>query len=272
MRDQRRCRQNLQRAFPTLAAVRVEATARRCFRHFGRMALWTIAMADRDPRRLLRGMAVEGAENYRTLHRACRAGHGTVGITGHFGNWEVLARISGLLVPTSMIGKRLRHPVLNEVVHQARMGGGGRIIYQDEDIRVPLRALRDGRLVTTLADQDLPRLAGVHVPWFGIPAYTPVGPAALTLLGGGAVQPIFCFACAGRWVLHVGPRRTFPRSGDRDADLRAIMTWTTAYQERLVRRHPEQWVWWHMRWRTRPEDRSALPPSPPAQAAASASR
>ncbi len=221
------------------------------------MALWSIATMQRPPRQLLRGMPVEGPENFRQLHAACRAGQGTMGLTGHFGNWELLARISGQLAPTSMIGRKLRNPLIDRIVQDLRTSGGGRTIYQDQDIRVALRELRSGRLVTTLADQDLPRLAGVHVTWFGLPAYTPTGPAALAQLGGGAVQPIFCYARRGRWVLHCGPRVIFPRDRDRAAQQRAMMAWSTAYQEALVRRHPEQWVWWHLRWRTRPEDVAA---------------
>ncbi len=101
------------------------------------MALWSIANLTRDPRMLLKGMPVEGAENLRALRRACRAGQGPVGFSGHFGNWELLARISGQLAPTTMIGRRLRNPILNDLVHRTRMSGGGKSIYQDEDIRVP---------------------------------------------------------------------------------------------------------------------------------------
>ncbi len=82
--------------------------------------------------------------------------------------------------------------------------------------------------MTTLIDQDLPRLAEVHVPWFGVPAYTPLAPSALVLLGGGAVQPMFCYALAGRWVVHVGPRRVYPRNADRKEQQRIITAWATA--------------------------------------------
>jgi KDO2-lipid IV(A) lauroyltransferase len=254
IRDARRCRAHLSRAFPERDAAWVERTARRCFRHFGRMALWSIATLAREPRALCRGVAVEGADNLRELARSCRGGRGTVGFVGHFGNWEMLARLSNLLAPTTMIGRRLRSPLADRVVQRLRASSGGRIVYQDEDVRVPLRELRSGRFVATLVDQDIPRLPGVFVPWFGADAYTPSAPAALALLGGGGAQCAFLYARAGRWVLHVGPRRVFPRTRDREADIRAITAWAIRYEEALVRRNPEQWVWWHLRWRTRPED------------------
>ena len=75
------------------------------------------------------------------------------------------------------------------------------------------------------------------------------------MLSGCAVQPVFLFERAGRWVIHWGPRHQLPRSKQRDADIQAIIAWAMAYEEALVRTIPSQWVWWHKRWRTREEDR-----------------
>ena len=119
-------------------------------------------------------------------------------------------------------------------------------------LRVIVRALRAGKTVATLADQDIPHLNGVFVPWFGDAAWTPSAPAALAQLARAAVMPVFLLRRHGRWVVHAGPRVHFPRSTSREADLLAITAWATAYQERLVAEHPPQWVWWHKRWRTRP--------------------
>jgi KDO2-lipid IV(A) lauroyltransferase len=265
IRDVRRARTHLAQAFPGQDAPRL---ARRCFRHFGRMALWTLATLHRDPRSLRRGMAVEGAGNLRALQTACRAGSGTMGMAGHFGNWELLARVGATLAPLTVIGRRLRWPWADRLVWEARAAGGARLVYQDDDVRQSIRELRGGRYVATLPDQDIPRLAGDWVPWFGRPAYTPTGPAVLAMLGGGFVMPGHCFLrpCGGlrfRWVLHFGPRVRFPRGKDRDADARTLMAWTMAYEEAMVRRHPEQWVWWHRRWRTQPPTPDAAAAAPP---------
>lgn len=254
-RDPRLARVHLARAFPDRPAAWHAATARACFRHFGRMALWTLATLERDPRRLRRGLAVEGAGNLRALRAACRRGEGTMGMAGHFGNWELLARVAATAVPLTVIGRRLRWPWADALVWEARSRGGARLVYQDDDVRLVIRELRSGRFVATLPDQDIPRLAGDWVPWFGQPAYTPTGPAVLAQLAGGWVQPGHLFlrhrgGLRWTWVLHTGPRVRFARNPDREAAARAIMAWTMAYEEALVRRHPEQWVWWHRRWRT----------------------
>jgi KDO2-lipid IV(A) lauroyltransferase len=233
----------------------VERTARKTFRHFGRMALWTVATLGSDPRKLRRGIPVEGAENLRALARSGHRHEGTVGVTGHFGNWELLSRLGATFLPLTVVGRRLRSPLADALVQGARTASGARLIYQDDELRAFVNELRAGRLLATLPDQDIPRLQGVFVPWFGVPAHTPSGPAALALLTGCPVCPVFLYEKAGRWVIHAGPRRFFPRTADRAADQCAIMGWLMAYEEALVRRAPEQWVWWHRRWRTRPEDK-----------------
>jgi KDO2-lipid IV(A) lauroyltransferase len=275
-REPRRARAHLTRAYPNEDARFVERTVRRTFRHAGSMVLWTLATLHLRAEQLRRGIMIEGRGNFYELAHACRRGEGTVVVTGHLGNWELFARIGATLVPTTMVGRRLRSPLADRLVQGARASSGGRVIYQDDDLRAFVRELRSGRALAILPDQDVPRLAGVFVPWFGVPAYTPSGPAALALLTSSPVQPIFLYRRAGRWVLHVGPRRRFARTRDREADVVAITAWAMAYEEALVRRFPHQWVWWHPRWRTTPQDRpdvrrrSATANLAPAQPAAPA--
>ncbi len=257
LRDSLRCREHLRIAYPDADARWIERTARKTFRHAGRMALWSFATLGRDPRSLRRGIPVEGADNLREVVRACRRGEGTVGFTGHFGNWELLSRVGATVIPSTVIGRRLRSAFADAFMREVRASGGSRVLYQDDDVRASVRELRSGRMLGVLADQDVPRLAGIFVPWFGQPAFTPSAPAALALMSGGAVQPIFLFERAGRWVLHLGPRRIFTRGKDRAADISEITAWAMAYEEALVRRSPHQWVWWHRRYKTRPEDRPA---------------
>jgi len=275
-REPRRAHQHLAKAFPEHDAAWIRRTVRRTFRHAGSMVLWTLATLHQDAQRLRRGIMVEGGDNLRALAAACRRGEGTVVTTGHFGNWELFARVGATLVPTTMVGRRLRSPLADRLVQGARGSSGGRVLYQDEDLRAFVRELRQGRGLAILPDQDVPRLAGVFVPWFGTLAYTPSGPAALALLTSSCVQPLFLFRRAGRWVLHIGPRRRFARTSDREQDVLEITTWAMAYEEALVRRSPHQWVWWHPRWRTTPESRkdtrrrSATHPAPPQHPAAPA--
>ena len=252
MRDVKRCRAHLAKAFPTRDAAWVDRTTRACFRHFGATALWTIASLRRTVPELRRGLALEGRDNIRDLWAAGRRGEGTVVYTGHLGNWELLSRTFASVIPSCVIGRKLRSPVADAIVRGMRAQGGATIIDQDDDVRIIVRHLRAGMTVATLADQDIPHLNGVFCPWFGHQAWTPSAPAALALLARAAVMPVFLLRRHGRWVVHAGPRVRFPKGASRDDDIQAITAWATAYQERLVAGTPHQWVWWHKRWRTRP--------------------
>ena len=254
LREVQRCCEHLAKAYPEHDSAWVVRTARRTFVHFTRMALWTAVTLHWDIRTLRRNVAVEGQENFRALLAACKRGEGTVGFTGHFGNWELLSRIGATIMPLSLVGRRLRSPLADTLIQDARTSSGGRLIYQDAPFADFVRELRHGRLLAVLVDQDISRLAGCFVPWFGELAYTPNAPAGLARLTRSGVMPVFLYWKQGRWVLHAGPRRNFPRTRDSEGDVRAIIEWVTAYEEAIVRRVPEQWVWWHKRWRTRPED------------------
>ncbi len=256
-RDAKRCRSMLAKGYPEKDAAWVERMARKTFRHVMRMALWTAATMHWDIRRMHRGIVVESPENLRELIRSLKRGEGTVGFTGHVGNWELLSRIGTVFGPLTVVGKRLRSPLADALVQGTRTGTGARLLYQDAPFADFARDVRSGRLLAFLIDQDIERLAGTFVPWFGDLAYTPTGPAAIAQLTRSPVVCVFLYEKAGRWVLHCSPRIRFPRTRDTASDVLAITSWATAYEEAIVRRTPHQWAWWHLRWRTRPEQKQA---------------
>ncbi len=263
MRDQRRAREHLARAFPQRDAVWIRRTARGAFRHVGRMALWSLATMHRPAARLRRGMPIEGRGNIARTRAACARGEGVVAFCGHFGNWELLGRLGGTMIPAAAIGRRLRDPGLDALVRELRTRETKRMIPQDAPVMASLRELRQGLLLATLLDQDIPKLSHVFVPWFGIEAATPSGPGMLAVMARVPVQPAFAYLRAGRWVMHWGPRTRAPAGLDREQAALWLTAWGMAYQEALVRRTPEQWVWWHKRWRTRPPaETPRSPPSP----------
>jgi len=270
LRDQRRAGEHLRRAWPDAEPAWIERTARRCFRHFGRMALWTLATVHRHPAHLRRACTWEGRAHLAAARRACAAGRGTLICSGHLGNWELLARVTGTVMPATVLGKRMRHPAVDRFVAELRAAGDNRTMYQDAGLRACVRELRSGRLMATLPDQDVPRLAGCFVPWFGEAAYTPIGPVLIAALARAPVQCVYCLWRGGRWVMHWGPRWELDRELPREQAAAALTARVTAYQEALVRRHPEQWAWWHKRWRTRPHQRPDAPCWPPTASGAQA--
>ncbi|MDA3963657.1 MAG: hypothetical protein PF961_22955 [Planctomycetota bacterium] len=254
MRDQRRCREHLARAFPEQNQAWIEHTARKAFRHVGRMAAWTLATLHRPPQVLRRHCAWHGRTNMAATRAAQLAGKGTLILAGHLGNWELLARVTGTIMGASVLGKRMRNPALDHIVRQIRGEHGNRALYQEDGVAACVRELRSGQLMATLIDQDIRRLAGCFVPWFGHPAYTPSGPVMLALLARAPVQSVHCLWDGRRWAMHWGPRWVIPRDCSRDEAVAMVTAQATAFQEHLVRLYPEQWVWWHKRWRTQPSD------------------
>ncbi|MFM2090324.1 MAG: hypothetical protein RLZZ127_813 [Planctomycetota bacterium] len=252
LRDPRRAREHLGRAYPGAAPAWLDATAARCFANAGRMAGMVLATYGRGTRFTRRSVVVDEPEHLRALARHLRSGKGCLIFTGHLGNWELVGRGVGAVLPLTVVGRTLRSPAMDALVRHLRTATGARQADQADDPRRLIADLRAGRLVATLFDQDIPRLAGCFVPWFDIPAWTPVVPGMLaqtagTWLVGG------CYRAGGRWHLHLGPLHAAPRAADRQAAAQAITAAATAEFEAMVRRHPAQWAWWHKRWRTRPQ-------------------
>jgi KDO2-lipid IV(A) lauroyltransferase len=119
-------------------------------------------------------------------------------------------------------------------------------------------AIRRGRAAGLLIDQDIRDIPGVFVPFFGHPAWTPSGAAALALRTGTPTVPAFVHRRPdGHHHVTVEPPLPIPAEGAFDDRVRELTASATASIERAIRRQPEQWVWMHRRWRTRPEDVTA---------------
>ncbi len=256
LRDVKRCREHLKRAFPNASNEWINKTTIKCFGHFGRSALTILRLLHVENKDIFKYIKVEGQENLDAHREAYKNKEGTLLIGGHFGNYELQMRFMGLAGDIYTVGKRLRNENLNNfVMNDLRCkNNAATVIYQDQGLIPCSKALRKGGSVTMVPDQDLPKFPGIFSTWFNIPAYTPSGPAHLARLRGVAVQPVYFYERDGYFVFHWGPRKHFEKTADETADIQQITDWYMAYQEQLVRQYPEQWVWWHKRWRTQPED------------------
>ena len=254
-RDVKRCREHLARAFPDKTPQWIHKTSVKCWRHFFQAALTDLRLLHVKNTHLYKGVKVEGLEHMYAHRAAHKRGEGTVIMGGHFGNWEMQLRFMDLAGDMYSVGKKLVNPVINDlVVNNIRIKGTKvKVIYQEQGLIPCAKALRKGGSVTMIPDQDLPQFQGLFSTWFGIPAWTPLGPASLARTKKVAIQPCYCYEKAGYFILHWGPRKLFPRTDNQEHDVQIMTDWILAYEEALVRKHPEQWVWWHKRWRTTPE-------------------
>jgi KDO2-lipid IV(A) lauroyltransferase len=186
---------------------------------------------------------------------------GAVILTAHVGNWELLAYVHGLLGhPVTLVHRPMRNAAIDDFIVRLRRGAGTRSIGKHAAARAALRALRGRGILAIPADQNQSRRSGVFVSFFGLAASTSAGPARLAMLTGAPILPVFLLR-EGETEVHrieVRPEVEPARTGDRAADVVATTQRCTSVIEDVVRRHPDQWIWFHKRWRTRPEGEAGL--------------
>jgi KDO2-lipid IV(A) lauroyltransferase len=245
-RDRRRALEHLAIAFPGLDPRARPALARSCFRHLGTSLAESLLLLGADCAAVGGWVAAEGWERVEELHAT---GRPILILTGHCGNWELLAAwINCHRLGMAVVARSLDEPGVNELVVGLRARFGTETIERGEPgaARRLLRVLRGGGALGMLIDQDT-RVEGVWVPFFGRPAYTPVGAARIALKQDAAVVPSFIERLPdGRHLARFLPPLDLP---DDETEATALMT---AAIEAQIRRVPEQWVWMHRGWRRQP--------------------
>lgn len=242
--------ENLERALgaETSAADRVRM-GRASFRHLGMNLVEACIFFFRPPTRLLSHVEVRGVDH---VVGAAKQGRGVLALTAHLGNWELLAASAARLpVPMSAVVRPLDDPLLDAILMRFRTRGGFEVIAKRRSLADIRDALRRGRMVGVLLDQNASRRQGVFAPFFGVPASTSKGLALIALRTGAPVVPGFIRReGTGRHVVEFFPLVPPPPDGDPIAYTRAF----NDAIEAAVRRAPEQWFWVHRRWKTRPAE------------------
>jgi Kdo2-lipid IVA lauroyltransferase/acyltransferase len=245
-RDRRRALDHLALALPELPEEERRRIARLSFLSQGMNAAELLHLLRRDAREILPHMEVQGWEN---VEAARAAGRPILILTGHCGNWELLSVVMNERgLPPAGIARPLDDPRLQEMLVSIRGHLGATTIARGTRgaARQILGVLRSGGAIAMLIDQDT-KVDGVWVPFFGRPAFTPVGGAELALKQDMRVVPTFMERRPdGGHILRFLPILELP--GD-PREATAVMT---AAIEAQIRRRPEQWVWWHKRWRRQP--------------------
>ena len=236
--ETRRAHEHLRTTLPHLDATK---TIRRMFVHFSE-SIWELS-------RLRRSVPELDLQSRRVLDEALAEGKGSIVISGHVGNWEILGQaIAAAGYPIATIATPFYDPRVTRWLDQWRTQHGLKIIWREKNSgKEILRVLRNNNLMAFLIDQST-RTAGDYVPFFGRPAFTPTTPAALALRTGAPV--IFCWHHRRRKGHQITIERVvYERSGDRQRDVLALTALLTARLETVIRTVPEQWVWMHRRWR-----------------------
>jgi Kdo2-lipid IVA lauroyltransferase/acyltransferase len=243
---------NLALALPERTAKEREAILRSEYRNLGLLLAEFCKMPNYTPASTSRFIRYEGLENYL---KARERGKGVLVLTGHLGAWELSSFYHSLMgMPMGMVIRRLDNPLVDAFVNRIRCQHGNRVIHKDDFARGLIASMRAGETVGILMDTNMTPPQGVFVPFFGVQACTASGMARIAEKTGAAVVPGFLLweASERRYVLHFGAELPVIHTGDAEQDAVNNTAAFTAAIEGYVRQYPEQWLWMHRRWKTRP--------------------
>jgi Kdo2-lipid IVA lauroyltransferase/acyltransferase len=248
-RERRIALRNISQAFPEWSEGRRREVIRGMFRHLGLSLFEILWLPNLDAETLPRTTIVEGLDRLLPL---IDAGRGVVVFTAHCGNWEWLACATGMAGrPVSVLQRERNEAELNQFIAGLRGKFGVKTIDRGStgSARELMLIIRRGGILGFLIDQNI-RTESAKVPFFGTPALTPIGPAKLAIRTGALVTSGFAERRAdGVQIVRFGE----PQEVSRDDDPIELTARYTRVIEEQIRRVPEQWVWFHERWRERPE-------------------
>jgi KDO2-lipid IV(A) lauroyltransferase len=200
----------------------------------------------------------DGLENY---ERAYARGKGVLFLTGHFGGWELSAFAHSLHGHwLHVVMRPMDNEYLDRLLQQYRTMYGNKLVPKDDFVRGLLAAMKASETVGILMDTNMTPPQGIFVDFFGIPACTASGLARIALRTDAAVVPGFTIwdDALGKYRLRFYPALELVRTGHLEADIAANTQMFTKVIEDYVRKYPEQWLWVHRRWKTRPEGEKGL--------------
>ncbi len=200
----------------------------------------------------LKGL-IDAGNGPQIIKQVLSKGRGGIILTAHFGNWELMGTFVRLLgFPATVVGRRLYYDKFDEFIIRLRTDSLLRTIYQDASPREFLKVLQANELLGILADQDIDRLEGIFVPFFGRPAYTLTSPVKMALAMGAPLIPTFLVRQGDRYRFLVEDPIEVEMHGSREDTLREYTQRWSRIIEDKIRQYPEQWVWMHRRWKTKP--------------------
>jgi KDO2-lipid IV(A) lauroyltransferase len=249
---------NLRLAFPDWSEAQRKDATRKMVRNLG----WMAAEFARFPRltreNIEEVVLLEGHENFL---EGQRRGKGVLYLTGHIGAWELSSFAHALYgYPLHYMARPLDNQHLDALVNKYRCASGNEPIFKNESARVMLRILKSGGTVGILADQNTMPEEGVFVDFFGKSACTTTGLARVALHTGAAVVPGYAYwdESIQKYHLRFEPPVELIRTGDTERDVFENTKRFTKVIEEIIRKHPDQWVWVHQRWKNRPKGEPAL--------------
>ena len=244
---------NITTAFgDTKTANELYVLAKKAFENLGMNSMEFCRLPWLTEKNLAGYIECDGFENFK---KAYDKGQGVIFLTGHFGNWELMAIFYALKgYPVDIIVRDLDNPVVDEFIRWVRTRAGNRTISKGRSMRELMRVLSKGGIVGVLLDQNVTWSEGVFVNFFNQLACTNKGTALLALASNAAVVPTFIVRERKGHRIIIGEEITLVNTGDRANDQLNNTAIFTRVIEDFVKKYPEQWFWLHQRWKSRPEN------------------
>jgi len=249
---------NLKLAFPEKTRRERARILRGVFTSLGRQLAEVCLFPTYTLENVGKVVVYDGFENF---ERALARGKGVLFLTAHLGGWELSAFTHSLYGhPLHIVMRPLDNVYLDSLMRRYRTMHGNSTVDKDDFVRGLLSAMKAGETVGILMDTNMTPPQGVFTDFFGIPACTASGLARIALRTDAAVVPGFTIWDPGlrKYRLRFDPALKVVRTGNDDADVLANTTLFTKVIEDYVRKYPDQWLWVHRRWKTRPAGEAAL--------------
>ena len=251
---------NLRLAFPEWSEAQRRAVVGKMARQLGWMAVEFARFPRLTPENIEQVVLLDGQENY--LAGRSR-GKGVLVLTGHIGAWELSSFAHAMYgFPLHFMARPLDNPRVDALINRYRCLSGDRPIFKNESARAMLKILREAGTIGILADQNTMPEEGVFVDFFGTAACSTAGIARVALHTDAAVVPGYvCWdESIRKYRLRFEPPLELVRTGDAERDIRENTARFAKVLEGIIRKHPDQWVWVHARWKTRPAGEPPLYP------------
>ncbi len=220
-----------------------------CFRNLGKGLMEFLQFPKLKSDNFGNFISIEGRQN---IDEVLRKGKGGIILTAHFGNWELVGASFSLMgYCSNAIVRPAKLQKLDEFVNHYRQKTGLKCIGRGTSIKSAIQCLRRNELLGILADVDT-KVDGVFVDFFGHPAYTPKGPVSIALKTGAGLLPTFMVRQKDNsHKLIIEKELKLVITGNTEEDIRLNTQAFTKVIESYIRKYPEQWIWFHDRWKTK---------------------
>ena len=240
-------------ALPEMGETAREKIVRGVFSNMGRLLAEFCQFQRLSRENISEVVIYDGFENFAT---SVERGKGTLFLTAHFGAWELCPAAHALHgYPLKFVVRPIDNPLVDSLVNRYRTMSGNQIIEKKNSLKEILKTLKDNGAIGILIDQNTTRDAGVFADLFNIPACTTTSLASIALRTGATIVPGFLIwdEQLRKHRLHFEPPPELIRSGDLQRDIAENTALFNRILEEMVRKYPDQWLWVHRRWKTRPE-------------------